>query len=194
MMLVKEIMSAPVVTVGPRTTLRDAAQLLDRHSVTALPVMDGAHLVGVVSEADVIRESVLPDPRAHELPVDLTPSTGPTCVADVMRTHALTVPPDAELGVAVDLLTSTAVTSLPVVDHGHVVEVVSRRDVIRVLARQDELVEAEIDDLVRSAGEDWTVTVDGGVVTVEGPVTEAESRLAQLLVSTVPGVVGVKIA
>ena len=57
--------------------------------------------------------------------------------------------------------------SLPVVDERHrVVAVVSRRDIVRVLARADERIEYEVDDLFRDLGVDWLVDVIDGAATV----------------------------
>jgi CBS domain-containing protein len=191
-MLVGEVMTSPAVTVPETATVKEAIELLERHSIAALPVLDhSGHLVGVVSEADVIREMVVPDQRAHEMPVRLTAPPFRSRVADVMSTHPLTVSSDTELAAAADLMTSTVVKSLPVVDHGRVVGVVSRRDVIHLLSRQDRRIEAEIGELLRAATVDWLVEVHDGIANVEGPVDEAEQRLAQTLVCTVPGVVGV---
>jgi CBS domain-containing protein len=192
-MLVREVMSSPAVTVRPSTTVKEATQLLEHHTITAMPVLDGhGALVGVLSEADVIRDAVLPDPRAHELPLHLTGGPRPPRVADVMSHHALTVPADADLAEAADLMISTVVKSLPVTDHGQIVGVISRRDIIRVLARGDELIEAELDDLIRISGEDWLVEIQDGVVTVEGPKSEQERDLARVLARSVPGVVGIQ--
>jgi predicted aspartyl protease len=74
-----------------------------------------------------------------------------------------------------------------------VVGVVSRRDLVRELARPDELVEAEIDELVRRSGNVWSVEVDDGIVWIDGPETEAEVLLADQLVRRVRGVVGVRL-
>jgi CBS domain-containing protein len=191
-MLVRDVMTSPAVTVLDNATVKDAIELLERHSIAALPVLDReGHLVGVVSEADVIREMVVPDQRSHEMPVRLTPPPFHSRVADVMSNHALTVTSDTELAKAADLMTTTVVKSLPVVDHGRVVGMVSRRDIIRLLSRQDPQIEAEIDALLREAGQDWMVDVRDGIAMLEGPVTEADRQLAQTLVCTIPGVIGI---
>jgi predicted transcriptional regulator len=157
-----------------------------------MPVVDAAgELVGVVSEADVIRDAVLPDGRVHGIPVHISVDPRPTVVSDVMSTHPVTVGPDTELSVATELLTSTVVKSLPVVERRQIVGMLSRRDIIRVLARQDSVVQAEIDELLRSSGEDWLVEVSDGVAVVEGPLGDAEQELAQVLVCSVPGVIGI---
>ena len=73
--------------------------------------------------------------RTEEVAVQLTRSALGAPVADVMSTHPVTVDGGTDLAVATELMTSSAIKSLPVVEHGRVVGVISRRDVIRVLAR-----------------------------------------------------------
>jgi CBS domain-containing protein len=193
LMLVREVMSSPAVTVRGDASLKEAISLLERHDVSAMPVVDGAgRLVGVVSEADVIRELVAPDQRTHEIPVRLTTAPLAQRVADVMTTHPITVGSETDLAVATELMTSSAIKSLPVVDHGRVAGVVSRRDVIRVLARPDLKIEAEVDELFRRAGRDWLVDVADGVVVVDGPSGEAERQLAEAMTRSVPGVVALR--
>lgn len=52
---VGEVMTRAVITVGPQREARDAAVLMLGHAVGALPVMDGGRLVGIVTEADILR-------------------------------------------------------------------------------------------------------------------------------------------
>jgi CBS domain-containing protein len=192
-MLVREVMSSPAVTVPSDASLKAAVSLLQEHDVSAMPVVDAdGALVGVVSEADVIRELVVPDQRASETPTPVEPTPFALRVCDVMTAHALTIPPAADLAAATELMTSSAIKSLPVVDHGRVVGVVSRRDVVHVLATSDDLIEGQVDELIRSAGEDWLADVTDGLVAVDGPRTASERRLAEALVRSVPGVVGVR--
>lgn len=192
-MLVREVMSSPVVTVRSDASLKAAISLLERHDVSAMPVVDtDGQIVGVVSEADVIRELVAPDQRTRETPNPIAAAPFARYVSEVMSTHPLTVAPETDLAVATELMTSSAIKSLPVVDRGRVVGVVSRRDVIRVLAKPDDLIEGEIDDLFRQVGHDWLVDVTDGVVAVEGPTGASEQRLAEALARTVPGVVALR--
>jgi len=193
-MLIHEVMSTPAITVAPKTTVRAALRLLDAHGITAMPVVapDG-ELVGVVSEADLVRDAVHPDTRTQMVPIRITEWAPARTVGDVMSTYALTVSSDADLADAVDLMTSTVVKSLPVVDKGKVVGVVSRKDVVHVLARRDDSIRAELDDLVRSDDVDWEVEVRDGVVQVTGPVDEHQRRVAEVLAGSVAGVVAVRI-
>jgi CBS domain-containing protein len=194
-MLVREVMSQPPVTVNDTATIKTAIMLFERHDVSAMPVIDAAgHLTGVISEADVIREMVMPDQRVHEKPIHLSALPLHAVVADVMSTHPVTVPSEAELATAAELMTTTAVKSLPVLHRNRLVGVVSRRDIIRVLARSDERIEADVDELFRQTGYDWLVEVREGVAVIDGPVVESEQGLARTLASTVPGIVAIRFA
>lgn len=195
-MLVREVMTAQPVTVRTDTPVKEALALLDRHSITMMPVLSPAGMiVGVVTEADLIRDVVKPDVRTHMIPRQQgQPLLPPHVVVEVMNHQTVTVTPDTDLAEAANLMTGTAVKSLPVIDEHHrVVGVISRRDIVHVLARSDDVVEQEVGALFHSLGVDWLADVHDGMVTVTGPVTEKDRSLAETATSTVPGVVAVTI-
>jgi CBS domain-containing protein len=193
-MLVREVMSSPVVTVGPRTPVKQAVRLLDEHRITSMPVVDEeGRLVGVVSEADVLRDALPPDRRAHDRLVELAAPPVHLVVTDVMTHLPMSVGPDDDLVDAVELMVDTQVKSLPVVSSGRVVGMVSRRDVIAVLARQDGLIEAEVDEALREAGVECVVEVDDGLVILRDGDDPERMHVAQVIASRIPGVVGVSI-
>ena len=196
-MLVREVMTPYPVTVHPGTETKTALRLLDEHAVTSMAVVDeDSRIVGVVGEADLVREALPPDPRAHMIPPAREPRPArPHTVGEVMNRHPVAVHGDTDLSDAVELMTSTAVKSLPVVDaRRRVVGMVSRRDVVHLLARDDERIERQVDELYREAGVDWLVRVDDGTVTVDGPDDRSSRAIAISLASTVAGVTDVRIA
>ncbi|HJR37415.1 MAG TPA: CBS domain-containing protein, partial [Nocardioidaceae bacterium] len=68
-MIVKDVMTSPAITVDAGTTVKNALRLLDRYRVTSLPVTDAqGQVVGIVSEADLLRDLVRKDTRTHMLP------------------------------------------------------------------------------------------------------------------------------
>jgi predicted transcriptional regulator len=73
-MLVRELMSSPVVTVAPGAQLKEVADLLVRHEISAVPVVERDQLVGIVSEADLVPLELGADPRAHLAPVREPPA------------------------------------------------------------------------------------------------------------------------
>jgi CBS domain-containing protein len=192
-MLVRELMTADPLTVSPTTPVKTALGLLAEHGITSLPVL-GTHgrLCGVVSEADLIYDRVRPDQRAHERPVGGVQDIS-RLVAEVMTPHAVTVHPDDDLADAVELLTSTVVKSLPVLEHdGRLVGVISRSDVVRVLARADDALAGDVHALLVSVGlDDWFAQVDDGTVSLIGPDNSPDRTMAHLVAGTVPGVVAV---
>lgn len=188
-------MTREPVTVTRGRTVKEALALLAEHGVTALPVVepDGA-VVGVVSEADLIRESVPADPRAHLRPIG-DAVTPPRRVEEVYTPHAVTVRMHDDLAAAVELMTSTSVKSLPVIDErSRLVGIVARSDVVRMLARTDDAIAADLDAAYRDLGQDdWFIEVADGVVEVTGPGSPTERSIADVVARTVAGVVDVRI-
>lgn len=196
-MLVGELMTREPVTVSPETTVGEALGLLDRHSITSLPVVSrDAVIVGVLSEADLLIGRVLPDARSSlTLPGAGEQLGAPGTVGAVMSPRPMTVTEYTDVAAVAKMMAATGFKSLPVVDTGHrVVGVVSRRDIVRMLARPAAEIERDLVALFRSLGKDWTVTVQDGQVTVAGPTEGRDHSLATSAASTVPGVVKVRIA
>jgi acetoin utilization protein AcuB len=52
---VGEVMTTSVIIIGPDQDARDAARLMLEHKIGALPVLDGTHLIGIITETDVLR-------------------------------------------------------------------------------------------------------------------------------------------
>jgi len=196
-MLVRDVMTSPATTVPMDATIGRALELLDTRSVTMLPVVSEAGaIVGVLSEADVVRDALPEDVRTHMIPSGELEEVGRAhVVADLMNLRPVTVGPDTDLATAALLMTDSVVKSLPVVDEaGRVVGVLSRRDIVHVLARSDTAIEAEVDDLFRRLGTDWMVDVVDGRVTVSGPAGDAERSMAESVALSVPGVRRVVVA
>ena len=55
---VAAVMTKPVITVDPRRDARSAAELMLYHKIGALPVVDGATLLGIITETDLLRAFV----------------------------------------------------------------------------------------------------------------------------------------
>ena len=63
-MKASDVMSSPVIGVSPDTSVRDIAGLLFERGISGVPVLEGGRLVGLVSEADVLRRWQLGAARA----------------------------------------------------------------------------------------------------------------------------------
>lgn len=192
-MQARDAMSHPVVTVTPTTAAADAARVLCSHGFTALPVVDGTGLIGIVTEADLIQESCRPAPGPHgRHEATLTD----LIVQDVMTTPVESLTPGADLVDVARIMLDERIRCLPIVDGTRVVGIVTRRDVLRAdLAHVDQNLADEIIRqlaLVDSPNR-WRVSVTGGVADIEDYGTETRSReRATRLAAEVPGVIGVR--
>ncbi|MFI9811284.1 CBS domain-containing protein [Saccharothrix variisporea] len=121
-MRAREFMTSPVIAVTPDVPIHEAAALLSSHGFTALAVVDGQRLVGVVTDADLLRGEHT-DHRPGETPVRA-----------VMSTPVLGVDPDAPIGAVARIMVEDHVRWVPVVAGAALVGVVTRRDLVRVMA------------------------------------------------------------
>ncbi len=104
---VSEIMTADVRVVAPEATLRDAAALMQRIDVGALPVCDGDRLLGMLTDRDITVRSTARG---------LDPGTTP--VSAVMSDGVQWCSPDQEADHAMRQMGERQLRRLPVVDHG----------------------------------------------------------------------------
>ncbi|UVS78505.1 HPP family protein [Actinokineospora sp. UTMC 2448] len=189
-----DLMSSPAVTVTPATPAKAAIALLAAHGFTALPVVeDGDRLVGLVTEADLLRGRVLPDARTpHDCPPDPKWTVG-----EVMTAHPCRVAPNADVARVAKLMLDRGLRSVPVTDNGRLVGMLTRRDLLRVLARDDLDILAELRRKLAAygGGRRWTVTVaDGAVTVLDEHDDPADRHVARVLAESVPGVQAVTVA
>lgn len=194
-MLVEEAVEFDaVVTLRDDDGVPHAARVLLHHRIPSAPVLDGAgHLVGVVSESDLLRGRVARDPRAHLDPrdgADGADEVPARSVADVMTPHPVTVGVRDDLADALDVLLERGFRTVPVLEGHRLVAVLTRRDVLRTITRQDEDVQGAVRRLLvlDLPDQEWDVAVDDGVVTLNGAHDVASQRIAAILARTVPGV------
>lgn len=191
-------MTTDVVVAAPDTPARDAARLLSERGFTALPVVDArGALVGVVGEAELLRNRLPQDPRwlVHGEPVEVR-QVPADVVAQVMATPSVTVGPNTDLADVADLMLEHGVRSLPVVHEGRLAGIVTRRDLLRSISRADWVVEAEIRNRLGMVGgaQRWQIAVAGGKVSIVDKAGRAdtERHVVDVLVRAVAGVTDVR--
>jgi CBS domain-containing protein len=197
-MRAKDAMTSPAITVSPQTHCKDAAALLVRHRISAVPVVDGeGRLVGLVSEADLLPLETTPDPRSQATPLPPRTEPVPRRVDEVMTTDVYTVDEMTDLGLVAQRMLDAGVKRFPVTRANRVVGIVSRHDLVKVIARTDEDVEAGVRRTLEEEGMRLTsleVRVRDGVVTLAGSGDRGTLRVAEILARSVPGVLDVQIA
>jgi CBS domain-containing membrane protein len=128
---VREIMSAPAITVDRTDTLAFADELMNVERIRYVPVVDGDVLVGILSQRDVVAASIstLSNPSEEE---DLERKRKVE-VARVMHGTVETVTPDTPVVRAADTLLAQQLGCLPVIDERHhLLGVVTRSDFVRL--------------------------------------------------------------
>lgn len=184
-MRTRDVMSRPVVSVDPRTTVREATILLTEHGFAAVPVVDdGGRVIGIFSESDALRAEGGPEGR--DAPV-----------TTAMATPVEVVGPATDLAVVAERMLARRLRCLPVVEEGLLIGVVARRDLLRTMIRDDDVIKGNVrrllDDYAGSRRH-WTVEVAEGAVSVSGDFAdEAERSVVAALARTVSGVTAVEL-
>ena len=201
---VKDVMTTDVVSVPESAEYKDIVSVVRELRVSAFPVLDAAgHLVGVVSEADLLLKeagqealggSLISSGRRGEQ----AKAAGVTA-AELMTSPAVTIGPEDSVADAARRMHDRHVKRLPVVDHaGRLVGIVSRVDLLSVFDRPDSEIRAAVrkDIIARDFALDpdsFDVQVTSGIVTITGQVEN--QALAQHLLGALrhaEGVVGVR--
>lgn len=144
-----DIMTKTVVTAEPGDKVRDIAQKLADHDISAVPVCDeSGHVIGMVSEGDLLspftKDKMLKRAWWLELLTEgntLAPEfenylkLDARCARDLMTTPVVTATEETSLPDLADLITSKKVKRVPILRNGALVGIVSRADVVRALAR-----------------------------------------------------------
>ena len=146
---VREYMDDDPATVKLDTSAEDVAKLLGEHELHGVPVVNEAgRAVGIVTEDDLVladEEGDLHIPHYIELfggLVFLEPVRGferrlkkamATTAKDLMTADPTTIGPDEDVHEAGRVISKSGHNRLPVVEHGRLVGVITRADVLRAL-------------------------------------------------------------
>jgi CBS-domain-containing membrane protein len=140
-----EIMTKRVVTVGPDTSVGDIAGVLLGHKISAVPVIDdNRHVIGIVSEGDLLGQPPSGSPRAWWLRLF---NEGAVCLEeiatarhlkarDIMTKPVVTVVDQTPIDVLATLMRRRRVKRVPVLQDGKLVGIVSRADLLEALMRR----------------------------------------------------------
>jgi acetoin utilization protein AcuB len=131
-MLVKYWMSKEVITVAPGDSMKEAMDLIKKHRIHQMPVMEAGKLVGMLSDGDLKRASASDATSldVHEILYLLDKIK----VADIMSKPAFTVPIDYTIEETAEMLLKHMVASLPVVaPDGSVQGIITQSDLFRAL-------------------------------------------------------------
>ncbi|WP_439814241.1 CBS domain-containing protein [Zavarzinia sp. CC-PAN008] len=213
-MRVQQIMTSPALGVTPDTSIATALRLMLDNRVSGLVVLDAqGALVGVVTEGDFLRRSELGSEKRRSWWRDILASPARKAadyvhdhgrrVADVMTGKVISIAPDTTLEVVANLMLEHGVKRLPVVDDGRVVGIVSRANLLKVVAAalpgtepgtaDDRAIEtaiaAELERQTWISARYITARAQAGAVVLTGTVfNDEERKAARVVAENVPGV------
>ena len=139
-MQAKDVMTPDVITVDPEMDVTTVAKILLNHRISAVLVADEhGHVVGVVSEGDLMRRSERDPGRSWwlSLVADRTARfvhRSDTRAKDIMTHDVISIREEASLSDVARILESNHIKRVPVIEGGRLVGLVSRADVLRGLA------------------------------------------------------------
>jgi len=148
-MKVREIMTREVVTALPDTAVNLVARLMAGRGISGIPVVaTSGELVGIVTELDmIVRNTRLEPPAFFQILDGRIPLETPAhyrkrmqhmlgaLVQDVMSEEVVTISPDADVEEVASLMVKRRVNPVPVVEEERLVGIVSRADIIQMMAR-----------------------------------------------------------
>jgi CBS domain-containing protein len=118
MIYVKDIMTRDVKTIHPKTSIKKAAEVMERYRIGSLVVIDKGRPVGIVTEGDISRAVA----RGIEL------AKHP--VKEIMSGSLITINPEARVEEAARIMAERKVKKLPVVENDKLVGIVTQTDIV----------------------------------------------------------------
>ncbi|ABZ85605.1 cbs domain protein, putative [Heliomicrobium modesticaldum Ice1] len=113
----REIMTRSVSAVRPDETIIEAAKIMMRLNVGAVPVVEGQKCVGIITDRDIVLRVVAKgmDPRG-------------TTIQSAMTKDPITGTPDMDIHAAADLMSDRQIRRLPIIENDRLVGIVSLGD------------------------------------------------------------------
>lgn len=137
-MKIKEIMSSPVYVVSPGENIARARNLMLRHKIGRLVIVDDNKPVAIVTKKDIMKRLDQAEPHWRRRPIDNIP------IKIVMSDTLITIFPDATPVQLAELMIENNISGLPVVDSkDNLIGIVTKWDMIRYFSEQDSKLKVE---------------------------------------------------
>jgi CBS domain-containing protein len=153
-MKIKDVMNPNIVFCKPDNTIREAAKILKENNVSGAPVLEGEELVGIISEADLLKLLILPEKgglwlpspfEVIEVPIrellgweetkKMLSDVGSTKIEEIMTKDVHTISSKASVEEASEHMIRHRINRLPVTEDNRLVGIVTRGDIIQGLAK-----------------------------------------------------------
>jgi CBS domain-containing protein len=212
-MRAKDVMYRAVATTTPETTVEEVARLMINLRISGVPVLDkNGQLVGIITEGELLRRAETGTERRRSRWSEWF-STNSRMAAEYVKSHArrvedvmtrevVSVEELASLGEIAELMETRRIKRVPVVRNGKIVGIVSRADLLQVLASGGETTADEDSDrlirerlLAELRKQEWAKSAESNVVVSDGVVhfwgtvgSEEERKALRVVTENIPGV------
>jgi len=210
-MQARDVMVCGVISVGADISVQIAANAMVSNCVSALPVIDiYAKLVGIILEGDLIRRVEIGTER-HPSGAGETPMPSDSLakefvrsrakrVSDVMTREVITAQPEASLREIANMMERHSIKRVPIVENERVVGIVSRANLLQVLARVNDTDWVESDRVLHQrfidsikdqpwAGRPFNIIVNDRCADLWGFVYSADEKTAvRVAAEATPGI------
>ncbi|QGP93502.1 Inosine-5'-monophosphate dehydrogenase [Neomoorella glycerini] len=132
-MFVRDHMSPNPITVTRETSVLDALELMKKHKIRRLPVVQDGRLVGLVTERDILRVS--PSPASTLSAFEVNYLVAKMTVKDAMIKRPITVPPDMTIEEAALLMREHKIDNLLVMEKEKLVGIITQTDLFEALIK-----------------------------------------------------------
>ena len=147
-MKVKDVMTKDPITIDPEAAVGTALDVMRAKHIRHLPVVDGTGtLIGIVTDRDLRHAALAPaldeylSVRAHRRARQMSETLENLRVKDVMTWAVVTTGPEAPLTYGALIMFESRVGSLPVLEHGRIVGMLTERDVLKALLFEGKVAE-----------------------------------------------------
>jgi CBS domain-containing protein len=211
-MQARDIMTTNVISINSAASIWNAIALTLSKGISGLPVKeDGGRVCGVLTEGDLLTRKEISSRLSaqagravtQEKDLERYIQRNGWCVADVMSRDVISALPETPVAELAATMSSRQIKRIPIIEHGRLAGIVSRRDIPRAFSQSTQDAVAGGDDALRLAivtrlrsdlgleNENIEVTVRNAQVSIKGTIqSELQRRAIKVLVEGVRGING----
>lgn len=132
-MFVRDCMTANPITITKDTPIFQALEIINKHKIRHLPVVQDGKLIGIVTERGLLRIS--PSPASTLSVYELNYILAKLTVAEAMVKNPITTTPDTPIEEAALVMREHKIGCLPVLEKGQLVGIITQTDMVEALVR-----------------------------------------------------------
>ncbi|HUU75014.1 MAG TPA: CBS domain-containing protein [Methanoregulaceae archaeon] len=120
-----DVMTSPVFIVAPGENVSYARNLMLKHKISRLPVLEAEKLIGIITKKDIGYKLRQTEPVWRRRPIDHIP------VHVLMTPDPISIPPDATIKEIAAMMIEGDISGLPVIENGTLIGIVTKSDLLR---------------------------------------------------------------